>query len=75
MKDAKFLQLGWKDVLKGMIVAVLTAVVTVLYTTIQSGGLSFDWALIGKTAAIAALSYLLKNVFTNSEDQFMKKEP
>ncbi len=58
--------LNWKDILKGGLVAVLSAVLTVVYTTVQADSLSFDWKAIGITAATTALSYLLKNFFTPS---------
>jgi len=62
------------DFLKGLIIAVLTAVITVAYNTVQTGTLSFDWKAISTAAASAALAYIMKNLLTNSEDEFLKKE-
>jgi hypothetical protein len=47
----------------------------VVYTTIQTGTLSFDWKAISTTALSAALAYIMKNLFTNSNDQLLKKDP
>ena len=42
--------LNWKDLSKGALVAVVSAVLTIIYTTVQAGSLSFDWKAIGITA-------------------------
>lgn len=73
----KFLKLGMPDLLKGVIVAFLTALVTSVYTILQTGVLPTLAEL--KVAAIAgltaAVAYLIKNFFTNSEGKFLKREP
>lgn len=73
MKSSIF-TLNKADFLKGLIIAVLTAVITVAYNTVQTGTLSFDWKAISTAAASAALAYIMKNLLTNSEDEFLKKE-
>lgn len=74
MKQSSFLTIGLKDILKGFILAILTSVITIISTTIDAGSLTFNWPLIGKTAMVAGLGYLLKNVLTNNNDQFLKKD-
>lgn len=69
-----FFKLNAKDFLKGLIVAVLGAVLQVVIDTVSSGTLSFDWAAIGKLALSAAGIYLTKNLLTNSKDEFLTKE-
>jgi len=77
-----FLSLGTKDFFKGLIVAVFTAIVSNLYELIQNSitAGTFTWPTgeeIKKAAfyGIAALgAYLMKNLFTNNQDQFMKKD-
>jgi len=73
MKSSIF-TLNKADFLKGLIIAVITAVITILYNTVQIGSLSFDWKAISTAAASAALAYIMKNLLTNSEDEFLKKE-
>lgn len=73
--DSSFLTLNTRDFVKGLFIAVITAVITVVYTTIQTGTLSFDWKTISTTALSAALAYIMKNLFTNSNDKLLKKDP
>jgi hypothetical protein len=56
-----------KDVLKGIVVAVLTSVLTVVYETVSKGSLTFDWKAIGIAAATSGFGYLIKNVFTPAQ--------
>ena len=72
--NSTFLNINLNDLGKGLILAVLTSVLTVIYTTVQAGNLTFDWSLIASTALTSALGYLLKNLLTNSEGQTFKKE-
>lgn len=70
-----FFTLNKVDFIKGLVIAVLTAIITVVYTTIQSGVFSFDWKAISIAALSAALAYITKNLLTNSNDEFLKKDP
>ena len=75
---SKFLALNARDFFKGLIVAVVTAVITFLYNLIQVGPLVFDKVLlesIGMTAITAMLAYLMKNLFTNTSGEIATKEP
>ena len=72
--NSPFLNINFNDLGKGLILAVLTSVLTVIYTTVQAGSLTFNWSLIATTALTSALSYLLKNLLTNSEGQTFKKD-
>ena len=67
-----FGKLNWSDFGKGLLIAVLTAVFTVVYTTVQAGSLTFDWTAILTTAITAALAYVSKNLFTNSNNELGK---
>jgi len=72
--NSPFLNIDLNDLGKGLILAVLTSVMTVIYTTVQTGSLSFDWKLIATTAITSALGYLLKNLLTNSKGETFTKE-
>lgn len=72
--NSPFLNIDFNDLGKGLILAVLTSVMTVIYTTVQTGSLSFDWKLITTTAITAALGYLMKNLLTNSKGQTFTKD-
>lgn len=66
--------LNTNDFLKGLIMAVLSTVITVVYQTVEAGSLVFDWKAIGTMALTTALAYVVKNLFTNSTGGFLKKE-
>jgi GTPase Era involved in 16S rRNA processing len=69
-----FLSLNTTDFLKGLVIAVLTSVLTIVYTSLQTGSLVFDWKTIATTALTSAIAYISKNLLTNSKQQFLIKE-
>jgi len=69
-----FLTLNTTDFLKGLLMAVLSSVITVVYQTVEAGSLIFDWTAIGTMALTTALAYIMKNLFTNSTGNFFGKE-
>lgn len=72
---SNFLNLNFKDISKGLLTAVIVAVLTYLYEVIQTGDFTaIDWKLVGSTALIAAVGYLFKNLVTNSEGTPLKTE-
>ena len=76
MKSELF-KLNWNDFFKGLIVAVLSAVITFLYDLVQAGDFVLNAELLNKVLTVSAsalLAYLLKNLFTNSSDKVLKKE-
>ena len=73
---AKLFSIQAKDLYKGLIVAVITSVLTFVVNELQAGS-TIDLVLlkrIGVTALIAFFSYILKNFFTNSKDEFATPE-
>lgn len=72
--NSSIFTLNKADFIKGLIIAVLTSVLTILYNTVQTGSLTFDWKAIATAASSAALAYILKNLLTNSNDEFLKAE-
>lgn len=66
-QTSSFGTLNWSDLLKGFVVAVLSSVLTTVYTSFQSGSLSFDWKAIGLVAGTSGLGYLIKNLLTPSQ--------
>jgi len=69
-----FLNLNSSDFIKGLIMAVLSSVITVVYQTVEAGSLVFDWKAIGTMALTSALAYIMKNLFTNSTGKLFAKE-
>ena len=72
--NSSIFTLNKADFFKGLVIAVLTAVITLLYNTVQTGTLDFDWKAISTAAVSAALAYIMKNLLTNSSGEFLKKE-
>jgi len=55
------------DLWKGLLVAVLTPVITVIIESLNQGSLTFNWKSIAITALTAGLAYILKNFLTPSQ--------
>ena len=74
---SKFLTLDWKDLTRGLLIAFLTALLTGVANILDNGAV-FTWITIKPVliaGVSAALSYLLKCLATNSQDQMFKREP
>lgn len=73
---SKFLNLDVKDAVNGFIVAFLSAALTGLVTTLDSGVLPnvAELKQAGVIGLTAGLSYLLKNLVTNSKGDILKAE-
>jgi len=54
---------NWNDVIKGLKMAVILPVLTIIYTSLSAGSFQFDWHAIGVAAALGFVGYLLKNFF------------
>ncbi len=73
---SSFLNLNTQDLVKGFVVAFLSAALTGVITTLDSNTLPTlaELRQAGIVGLTAGLSYLLKNLLTNSQDELMKKE-
>jgi len=69
-----FLSLNTADFVKGLLLTVITAVISIIYSVVQAGSLTFDWKAIGTAALSAGIGYIIKNLLTNSSDTFLSKE-
>lgn len=77
---AKFLRLGVIDYVRGFVVAGIGGVLAIIVPIIKMLSLGQhvvfpSWHTIGMTALYAGCGYLVKNLFTNSNDQMFKLEP
>ena len=74
---SKIFTLDLRDLLNGLFVAVLTALLTGIIDILGNGAI-FDWPNI-KAVIIAGISaacaYLVKSLSTNSRNQLFTKEP
>lgn len=64
MKEAGLFSINWNDVIKGLVMAVLTPVVFIVQQTLEKGTLVFNWQSIGMAAVAGGVGYIIKNFFT-----------
>lgn len=64
---SKQFTLNVKDILRGLLMAVILPVLAIVQESISSGSLTFDWKRIGLVAAGAFIAYLIKNFFTPAQ--------
>jgi VIT1/CCC1 family predicted Fe2+/Mn2+ transporter len=74
---SNFLNLNLKDFIKGLVVAVISAVITFVYEALQSGTLFQAGSLkaVGLVALTAFLAYIIKNLLTNVQGELFKADP
>jgi len=74
---SNFLTLNTRDFIKGLIIVIICSFITGFYQLIANGG-TINWITL-KPVVIAAIgagvSYLTKNLLTNSKGDFMQGEP
>lgn len=61
--NSKLFNLSWNDLIKGLIISVLTSVITIAIEQLKNGNI--DWNQVGTVTLIATLSYLLKQLGTD----------
>lgn len=68
--------LNWKDAINGLIVAFLSASLSGITVILDAGKLPLlaDLKTAGVVGLTAGLSYLLKNILTNSQGEILKGE-
>jgi bacteriorhodopsin len=69
MEQSKQFALNLRDFLNGLVVAVGSAVVTVVQTSLDAGTLKFNWHAIGVVAISATVAYLGKNLFSKPTEK------
>ena len=55
--------LAMSDIVRGLIMAVLTPAVLILQQSLESGILTFNWKEIAMASVAGGLAYLVKNFF------------
>ncbi len=59
------------DFWRGLIVAIATTPLTIIYQSVAAGGLKFDWKAILTTAMAGGVGYLIKNMATGQGGQLL----
>ena len=68
MKTSKFLKLDFADILKGLLMAILTPAVVIIQQSLELGILTFEWKSIVTASIGGGLAYLLKNFLTPQKE-------
>jgi hypothetical protein len=71
---SKFLRLDYRDLAKGLLIAVLTPALLVIQQSLSEGHLVFNWSNILAVALAGGLSYLIKNFFSSAKENTMARE-
>lgn len=64
MKDSKLFAVNIKDLLKGLVMAVLTPAVFVLQQSVEAGTFTFNWHQVALASVAGGFGYLIKNFFS-----------
>lgn len=67
MKSSPLYSLNKQDLLKGLLMAVLTPAVFIIEQSVNAGSLVFDWKTILMASLGGGISYIIKNFFTPAE--------
>ena len=59
------------DFQRGLVVAILTTPFTIIYDSVSTGALTFDWKKILGAAIAGGIGYILKNILTGSGGQIL----
>lgn len=62
-------RLGWQDLVKGLIIAVLSSLLTVSAQAVETG--KVDLKVLGTVALSSCLAYLLKQLATDENNKFL----
>ena len=71
MISSEFLKLNNRDWLKGLVMVVISAVLTIALEVLQNGSLSFDWNKIAVVGLTAGVAYILKNLGTYQDGKML----
>lgn len=70
---SKIFSLQARDFLKGLLIAALSPVFTIITTSLNQGSLVFNWRAMGVTGLSAGLAYLAKNFFEPTQTVIIVK--
>jgi hypothetical protein len=55
--------LQWRDIARGLIMAILTPAVLIVQQSVEAGILTFNWHSIAMASVAGGIAYLVKNFF------------
>lgn len=66
VKEVPAGKLDWRDIGKGIVMAVLVPALLIVQQSLDRGELTFNWKAIAMAAIAGGVGYLLKNISTSS---------
>jgi len=75
MNTSNLFKLNFNDISKGLLMAVLLPVISIVQQSLSAGILVFDYKTMVTTAVGGLLAYLVKNFVTNSQGLPFAPEP
>lgn len=64
MNESKLFSVNTKDIIKGLLMAILTPAVFILQQSLEAGSLKIDWHTVLLASVAGGVGYLVKNFFT-----------
>lgn len=55
--------LAWRDIARGLVMAILTPAVLIVQQSLEAGILTFNWHSIAMASVAGGIAYLVKNFF------------
>lgn len=74
MTKSNYFSLNGKDLIKGLVIAILTPALLIIQQSLDAGIWTFNWKQIAMASVAGLVSYLMKNLLTNSDDKFLSKD-
>lgn len=72
---SKQFTVNWRDLVKGLVVAIVTPILATVQQSVSAGTLTFNWSLIAISGISAGVAYLGKNFFTPSQTVITNQSP
>ena len=72
--NSQFGKLNWKDLGKGLLMAILSSVLVALQGVLTTTPIVLNWKAIGTVAIVSCIAYLLKNLFQNTDGEIGKEK-
>jgi hypothetical protein len=75
MKTSNLYSIDYRDLLKGLLIAILTPILVIVQNTVATGHLTFNWQQIGMAGVGGFVAYIGKNFFTASTIKTVADSP
>lgn len=72
---SKFLNISLRDFWRGLVIALITPIFTIIISSLVKHTLDFDWYMIGATALTTALAYYTKHLAEPSKTIVILEPP